>query len=199
VTRWVLQLDRVGDAADDAVATALAALPGSAGLHLPGSHGPAAATWDVVSDEHPRAMLPGGARPAVLRVVDAVALAPLDGGRAVIAGSRVKRTLLLRVRADAAADVVHRFERDLAAMPRYIPAIRGWALGRVDTARGPSPWTHVWEQEYETVEGLRGDYMRSPYHWAGVDRWFDTELPDCLVDPELVHVFYESPGPVLPG
>jgi hypothetical protein len=82
-------------------------------------------------------------------------------------------------------------------MPRYISSIRSWALSRVDQAASPSRWTHVWEQEYESVSGLRGEYMMSRYHWAGVDRWFDHEIPDAIVDDELIHVFYATDGPVL--
>ena len=197
MTRWVVQLG-VADGADpDAVAAALAQLPGHAGLHLDGSHGTAAATWDVECDEHPLARLPGRSLPAVLHLLDAVALTLVAGAAVTTIGPRIKRTLLLRVRPDAGDDVVVRFERDLAAMPHHLPAIRSWALSRVDGSRCRSAWTHAWEQEYVGVDGLRGDYMASPYHWAGVDRWFDFEVPGCLVEPELAHVFYESPGPVL--
>jgi hypothetical protein len=82
-------------------------------------------------------------------------------------------------------------------MPRHIATIGSWALSHVDHELAPSRWTHVWEQEYASVDGLRGDYMRSPYHWAGVDRWFDGEVPRSIVEPELAHVFYTAAGPVL--
>jgi hypothetical protein len=198
VTRWIVQLDAEPGVDPSAVGAALAGLPGCAGLHLPGSHGRAAATWDVECDDDPVATRPGGALPAGLRVLDVVALEPVDGAHVATSPPLVKRTLLLRVRAGTAPDVVARFERDLAAMPRYIPAIRSWALSRVDRTRCVSTWTHAWEQEYVTVAGLRGDYMASPYHWAGVDRWFDAEVAGWIVDQELAHVFYESAQPVLP-
>ena len=70
-------------------------------------------------------------------------------------------------------------------------SIRSWALSGVDQERTPSRWTHAWEQEYATLDGLRRDYMLHPYHWAGVDRWFDPEMPDRIVELDLVHVFYE--------
>jgi hypothetical protein len=94
--------------------------------------------------------------------------------------------------------VQEQFEAELATMTRHIATIRSWALSRVDQGLAPSRWTHVWEQEYESVDGLRGDYMHSPYHWAGVDRWFDGEVPRSIVEPEIAHVFSTASGPVLP-
>jgi len=184
MTRWVVQLAVDDDAALDA-------LPGAAGRHLPGSVGGGNATWDVSADDLPVPDVPG------VRVVDTVALAPVASGHVALVGARVKRTLLLRVRPGTPPDVVARFETELAAMPRHIESIRSWCLSRVDQVRSPSPWTHVWEQEYETVEGLRGEYMTNPYHWAGVDRWFDDEVPGAIVERELAHVFYESATEVL--
>jgi len=184
MTRWVVEVD-----ADDGAA--LDALPGSAGRHLPGSVGGGTATWDVVAAGPP---VPGVAG---VRVLDVVALAPLCSAHVAWDGPRVKRTLLLRVRPGTPAAVQEHFESELAAMPRYIPTIRSWALSRADQAAAASRWTHVWEQEYESVDGLRVGYMMSPYHWAGVDRWFDAEVPASIVEPEVAHVFYAAPGPVL--
>ena len=56
-------------------------------------------------------------------------------------------------------------------------------------AEGARPWTHVWEQRYDALDGLMGDYMMHPYHWARVDRWFDPESPDWIVDTHLCHSF----------
>jgi len=183
--RWVIQL-RLDEAA------VLVGLPGSAGRHLPGSVGGGDATWDVVSATVPEPGAEG------VHVVDAVAVAPLASVHVPVAGPRVKRTLLMRVRSGTPADVQAQFEAELAAMPGYIGSIRSWALSRVDQDAAPSRWTHVWEQEYESVAGLRGEYMTNPYHWAGVDRWFDGEMPTSIVEPSLAHVFYEATGPVLP-
>jgi hypothetical protein len=185
MTRWVAQLslDR---------GVTLEGLPGTAGRHLPGSVGGGDATWDMVGARLPDPGVRG------VRVVDAVALAPLSGAHVSLDGARVKRTLLLRVRPGTPPEVQEQFESELAAMPLHVAAIRSWALSRVDHRLAPSRWTHVWEQEYESVDGLRGDYMRSPYHWAGVDRWFDGEAPRSIVEPEIAHVFYTAAGPVLP-
>jgi hypothetical protein len=185
MTRWVVQL-RVEDD------VALGALRGHAGRHLPGSVGGGDATWDLVSDAPPGT----GATPG-LQALDTVALAPLCSAHVAFDGPRVKRTLLLRVRPGAPPAATAQFEAELAAMPDYIPTIRSWALSRADHRLAPTRWTHVWEQEYETVDGLRGGYMMSPYHWAGVDRWFDPEVPASIVEPEVAHVFYAAPGPVL--
>ena len=47
----------------------------------------------------------------------------------------------------------------------------------------------MWEQGYDMLEDLTVDYMRHPCHWGQVDRWFDPEHPDWLIDPGLVHAF----------
>ena len=109
----------------------------------------------------------------------------------------VKRTLLLRVRPGAPARHVEQLEADLAAMPVHIAAIRNWSLGRVDPSLHPSTWTHVWEQEYRTLDGLAVDYLASPYHWGWVDRWFDPEIPEHIVDVRLAHVFKPAEASIL--
>ena len=101
----------------------------------------------------------------------------------------IYRTLLLSFRTGAPAQSVARFERELLAMPRYIRSMRGWRLSRVLKSAGARPWSLVWEQRYDTVEGLTGTYMMHPYHWAHVDRWFDPESPDWIVDTHLCHSF----------
>jgi hypothetical protein len=193
MTRWVLQLAFEADAADADIDLALRSLPGRAGRNLPGSVGGGPATWDVSTDDDPVDQLDG----TVLRCVDAVALAPLAQAVVTTPAPLVKRTLLLRVRAGTEPEVCRRFEADLAGMPRHIQSIRSWALSHVDATRSTPRWTHAWEQEYASVAGLRGDYMESPYHWCCIDRWFDPEMPDWIVERDLAHVFYESTEPVL--
>ena len=85
--------------------------------------------------------------------------------------------------------IVRQFEAETLAMPRYIGAIRNWRLSRVTKATGARAWTHVWEQEYADPGGLLGPYMTNPYHWARVDRWFDPECPEHIVDTRLCHSF----------
>jgi len=101
----------------------------------------------------------------------------------------VYRTLLLCVSPAAAPRQIEQFEAEMAMMPHYIPAIRNWQLSRTVRASGTQNWTHVWEQEYSGIEGLMGPYMMHPYHWARIDRWFDPEHPDWIVDPRICHTF----------
>jgi hypothetical protein len=89
------------------------------------------------------------------------------------------------------------FERETAAMPRHVRSIRRWQLATPVLASGTRPWTHVWEQEYDDLAGLMGPYMLHPCHWGDVDRWFDPEDPDWLIDPQLCHTFCETRAPVI--
>ncbi|MFI6583454.1 Dabb family protein [Embleya sp. NPDC050493] len=160
----------------------------SAGPDLPGSVGGHGFSWD----------LDAGAAPELPAHAEAVALRPVRAAFVPTTGPRIKRTLLLTVRTGTSADVLAEFESDLIAMPDHIATIRSWALSRVARRAGrASPWTHVWEQEYATVEGLTGEYLLNPYHWAHVDRWFDGEVPGSIVEPGLAHVFRHSDPPVL--
>lgn len=101
----------------------------------------------------------------------------------------IYRALLLSLRPGTAAAAAERFERETLAMPRYIRSIRAWRLSRVQWSSGARPWSHVWEQRYDDLEGLSGPYMMHPYHWAHVDRWFDPESPDWIVDTHLCHSY----------
>jgi Stress responsive A/B Barrel Domain len=111
----------------------------------------------------------------------------------------IKRTLFLEVSSDASPAQVARFDHILTGMPKYIPAIRNWAYHRVDDTPmvGPRRWTHVWEQEYQDLSGLKVDYMVSPYHWGFVDGWFDAESPHHIVEPGVGHVYCPSARSIL--
>jgi hypothetical protein len=110
-------------------------------------------------------------------------------------GSPIHRTALFHAGRDPTADRLARFEAETVAMPRRMPFIRGWALGRVTRAWGRFAWSHVWEQGYDALEDLIGRYMRHPCHWGQVDRWFDPEHPDWLIDPGLCHAFCHTGDP----
>ena len=56
-------------------------------------------------------------------------------------------------------------------------------------ASGARGWTHVWEQEFANIGGLAGEYMLHPYHWARIDRWFDPECTQWMIDTTLCHSF----------
>ncbi len=160
------------------------------GQHLPGTVGGGHYTWDGIDEP-----VPSGFEDVA--DVDLVELELIDG---VVAdpsfAGEIKRTLLLRVEPDAPANSVAAFERDLMAMPDHIPAIVNWALSRVV---GPptSRWTHCWEQEYYTLDGLKVDYMMSPHHWGLIDGWFDPEMPRKIVDLDLAHVYHATDRSVL--
>ena len=111
----------------------------------------------------------------------------------------VKRTLFLEVDRATTPSTALEFDRVLTGMPRYIPAIRNWAYHRVDDdfTIGPRQWTHVWEQEFQDVAGLRVDYMVSPYHWGYVDPWFDPESPHRVVRPGVAHVYCPAAATIL--
>jgi hypothetical protein len=101
----------------------------------------------------------------------------------------IYRTLLLCVDRPVDVQTLEQFEAEMGMMPHYIPAIRNWQLSRVAYAKGARAWTHVWEQEFASIEGLAGPYMLHPYHWARIDRWFDPESTQWMVNTTLCHSF----------
>jgi hypothetical protein len=173
--------------------------------HLPGVVAPpglgaGSVTWECVTDRSARGLLGHPAVFEVLRgsaeVATGVTLLPLTSGYVETSPPVVKRTLLLRVRSDASTAARERFEADLAAMPEHISAIRSWRLSRVmGTGDDRQRWTHAWEQEYASLDGLTGEYMTNPFHWTTVDAWFDCEVPDHIVEPELAHLFARREDP----
>ena len=113
--------------------------------------------------------------------------AGLSGGAADAPG--VYRVALFAATRAATPERLAAFGADTVAMPSAIAAIQSWRLAEAQEVAGARPWTHVWEQEYRDLQGLQGAYMRHPAHWARVERWFDPEQPEHLVDPWLVHTF----------
>ena len=113
----------------------------------------------------------------------------------------VKRTALFRELPNVAQGKRERFERDLLEMPAHVTAILNWRLSRairLDWSDPNSPeWSHVWEQEYDRLEGLTVDYMIHPHHWAHVDRWFDPESGSQIIDTALCHAFSPLSGTIL--
>jgi hypothetical protein len=109
----------------------------------------------------------------------------------------VYRTLLLRVPPEIDPETVVAFENELAAMPRYVPTITAWQLSRADQTLGPTQWTHVFEQEFTSVDGLMGPYLMHPIHWASVDRWFDPETSDVVIRDRVCHSFCTLTTPML--
>ncbi|MEE2678660.1 MAG: Dabb family protein [Myxococcota bacterium] len=134
----------------------------------------------------------------VVADTDAVRFAPQ--GREIQApalAKGIKRTLLLRVAPTTPPEICERFERDIQRMPGYVAEIRNWAFSRTDSALHATDWTHVWEQEYDALDGLQGAYMLSPFHWGYIDGWFDPEFPQRVVEDRFAHVFCGTPSSVL--
>ena len=116
-----------------------------------------------------------------------VALADASAGRK---SEGLWRCLVLSAEADASAEHMRLFEKDLLLMPSVIPAIRNWAYGRVVSSEGRRRWSCVWEQEFDDIAGLEGDYMMHPIHWGIVDSWCDLECPQRIMDPFLIHAAF---------
>ena len=110
----------------------------------------------------------------------------------------VYRVLFLSVKAGTPAEKVTQFETETRAMPDYIAAIRNWQLSTISEAGGMRKWSHVWEQEYADISGLHGPYMMHPYHWGHIDRWFNPECADWIVDTYLCHTFCALETGVIP-
>ena len=101
----------------------------------------------------------------------------------------IHRTLLLAIRPAIAAEKIMQFEAEMREMARYVPAIRNWGFSSILEGSGARQWSYVWEQEFSSVSGLHGPYMMHPIHFARIDRWFDTETTDWIVETQLCHTF----------
>jgi len=127
--------------------------------------------------------------PALLRHVDAVSY---DEGRS---GSKrhldrgVYRLLLISVDNTPDLASIARFEFETYEMGLYIPGIVRWRISQVKEASGARPWTHIWEQEYQDLDGLLKSYMLHPHHWAWMNRWYDPECVEHMIDNHLCHSF----------
>jgi hypothetical protein len=91
----------------------------------------------------------------------------------------IHRTLLLAIRPMIALERIQAFEAEMREMARYVPAIRNW--------------THVWEQDFHDEAGLNGPYMMHPIHFASIDRWFDCQSHEWIVDNQLCHSYCSAP------
>ncbi len=131
------------------------------------------------------------------RRVDAAHYAPLEGGLdAPGIASPVKRTLLLRVEPGAAPERVARLERELAAMPDHVPAIRNWHFARVAGAcvlqggeagatRGPQGGEAAAQRAGAPVELGPGERSKSGWThlWAQEFEKLDGLQIDYMVHP----------------
>ena len=77
----------------------------------------------------------------------------LSGAHPVKLGRGVYRTLILSVKPNTSPAATAQFDHELAGMPKYISSIKNWQLSHVSEATGKRPWTHVWEHDYEQLDG----------------------------------------------
>jgi hypothetical protein len=174
------------DADRTVLADALRATAGHCAPNLAGCWGAGDYTWDALGPPSPSTIARLQALDGIARV-DHVRYDPIASGmRAPDLRNGIKRTLLMRVQADAPPGAIAALEHALQRMPHHLRGIRNWSLGRVCSA---NRWTHVWQQEFASVDDLLGEYMTHPYHWAWVDRWFDPECSQWIVDTALSHAF----------
>lgn len=103
------------------------------------------------------------------------------------------RALVVSVRAGVGSDQRTQFEAEMRMMPRYIASIKNWALNRVLWSSGTRLWSHVWEQDFADEDGLMGEYRMHPIHFGLVDRWYDPEHPDNIIDPRRLRMVCSSP------
>jgi len=104
------------------------------------------------------------------------------------AAGGIWRALVFRVMPHGFPDGARALDDALLLMPAHVSTIRSWALSRVSVCEGPKAYTHVWEQEFDSLDGLTGEYMAHPVHWGVADAFFDAEFPEYIVDPQLVQV-----------
>lgn len=105
-----------------------------------------------------------------------------------IAGG-IHRILLLSVMPQTPMEKIARFEAEMCNMARYLPSIRNWGFSRISDSGGVRPWTHVWEQDFACSQDLFGPYMMHPIHFGQIDRWFDPQSHDWIVDTELCSTY----------
>ena len=105
----------------------------------------------------------------------------------------IKRTAYFRMFPNVAKDIAANWERTTLEMPAYMATMKNWSLSRALDDH----WTYVWEQEFEKVDDLLGEYMVHPHHWAYVDPWFDHEFKKQVIDGVLSHAFCPIESSVL--
>lgn len=149
--------------------------------------------WDCIADQFSRVL----ADSAIRHINGASYTGTPTGIDWSASSGTVYRTLLLRAAAGTGDATIARFEADLQLMPKYVRTITVWQLSRVEHAIGASAWTHVFEQQFTDVDGLTGPYLLHPIHWAYVDRWFDPECPDVIVQDRVCHSFCRADTAVL--
>lgn len=212
VLTFAPEMDAAGrDAFAATVGKAAAALPGVRNLMfeptLPGVYNGGDYLLRLVFDDKAAAdaaMASEAWAPAKALIDDKVTISTIQrvaypGGRSGGSsdGSGLYRVALFCANVNPTPERLAAFAEQTAGMPNHVRSILRWQLSTADEAEGDRPWTTVWEQEYRDLDGLNGPYMMHPVHWAHVERWFDTEYTEHLVDPILVHTFCAIQRPVI--
>jgi hypothetical protein len=144
--------------------------------------------WNCLSSTQWQGKIAPALAPARGILVESVAYAtPFSDTSQKRSHAGIWRCLVFAVEPRATTAEVRQFESDLLLMPGLVKVIKNWTLSRVVATQGRRAWTHVWEQEFDDVSGLEGEYMTHPIHWGLVDGWFDPECPQRIVDPFLIH------------
>jgi hypothetical protein len=120
-----------------------------------------------------------------------------SGSKPDAPGKGCYRTLFLNVNQAPSEAALKKFDAETYMMGVYIHTIKNWQVSRVKEGSGSRPWTHIWEQEYEDLSGLLGAYMLHPHHWGHIDRWYDPECTDYMIDTYLCHTFCNFDGSVI--
>jgi hypothetical protein len=107
------------------------------------------------------------------------------------------RVALFSVFKEVRPGAIAQYDAETYEMGNYINSIKSWQVSHVKESSGARPWTHVWEQEYDDLSGLQGAYMLHPHHWGHVDRWYDPECTDWMIDNHLCHTFCSFDGSVI--
>lgn len=104
------------------------------------------------------------------------------------------RALIFAVRDGVDATNRTRFETEMQMMPAYVGTIRNWALNPVLWSSGSRRWSYVWEQDYDDLDGLLGEYMKHLIHMGLIDKWFDPEHPEHIFDARRLRMVCPSPA-----
>jgi len=131
---------------------------------------------------------------ALVSQVESIAYQGGRAGRKRALDKGVYRMLWINVNRAADEAAIAQFEAETFEMGLYISGIANWQISRVDEASGTRSWTHVWEQEYENLDGLMKSYMMHPHHWGWVNRWYDPECVEHMIDNYVCHAFCDFTG-----
>jgi len=104
------------------------------------------------------------------------------------------RAMVLSVIEGTCRDKREQYESEMATMPDYIPAIRNWAMSAVLESSGSRKWAYVWEQDFDDVDSILGEYRMHPFHWGVIDRWYDAEHPEHILDGKFLRTLCPSAG-----